>query len=225
MPQRRIIGGSEKGSQEGPEDQLTRLPKSTPMLFIISGPSGVGKDALVDQMKQREPGRYYAITTTTRQPRLGEEDGVHYRFRTRAQFQDMIANDELLEWAEVYENYYGVPRSEIENGIALNLDVVLKVDVQGAATISARVPQAIRVFLVPFSNNELLQRHNHRQTGAGHDLSIRLDTAQREMAEMAQFDYVVVNKQGELLRAVQQIEAIMWAEKSRVVPRLLSESV
>lgn len=201
---------------------ITALPKATPLLFVFSGPSSVGKDALVDQLKAHEPKRHYAITATARSPRAGEVDGVHYHFWSTERFQSMIDNGELLEWAKVYDHYYGVPKSEIRNGITNGIDVVIKVDIQGAATIKQLIPQAILIFLAPYAMSELLQRQFRRRTESGWELNLRLETAQKEMAAIGDFDYLVINKQGELVRAVSQVEAIIQAEKSRVHPALFS---
>ena len=206
----------------GENAELIALPPASPLLFVISGPSGVGKDALVDQLRQREAGRHYAITATTRAPRTGEVNEVHYHFRTSEQFQGMIDNGELLEWAKVYEQSYGVPKFELGNALAANLDVVLKVDVQGATSIKKGLPQAILIFLAPYSYEELLQRHFRRRTESGWELNLRLETARKEMAAMDAFDYVVTNKQGELVHAVNQLEGIIQAEKCRAQPRSFS---
>ena len=196
------------------------LPKASPLLFVISGPSGVGKDTLVDELKKRDPTRRYAITATTRPRRPGEVDEVHYHFRSPEQFQELIDAGELLEWAEVYGNRYGVPKFELRESLTQNLDVVVKVDVQGAATIKKLIPQAILIFVAPYSMSELLQRHFRRRTEAGQELNLRLQTAKQEMEAMPIFDYVVVNKQGEMVRGVTALEAIIAAEKSRMHPRV-----
>ena len=198
------------------------LPKASPLIFVVSGPSGVGKDSLVGQLKQRRPELHYTITATTRAPRAGEIDGVNYHFRTEEQFKALLEDAGLFEWAEVYGHYYGVPKFELQDAVAKNQDVVVKVDVQGAATIKRLVPQAILVFIAPYSLDELLQRHFRRRTESGWDLNIRLETARTEIAAMSSFDYVIVNKQGELVRATATFEAIITAEKSRVKPRTVS---
>lgn len=206
------------GSSEPP----VSIPEAKPLLFVISGPSGVGKDALTDMLKQHDPARHYAITATTRPPRVGEENEVHYHFWTVDRFEEQMKDGELLEWAKVYDNYYGVPKSELRRAVNQRLDVVLKVDVQGAATIKRLLPQAVLIFLAPYSMDELLQRHFRRHTESVEELQLRSQTAALEMAAMDSFDYVVVNKQGELIRAVAQVEAIITAEKSRVKPNIFS---
>ena len=216
MLSQRISGGNAGG------EDITKLPKSSPQLFVVSGPSGVGKDTIVDQLKVKEPNRHYAITVTTRDPRPGEENEVHYHFRTEAQFQDMLAHDDFLEWAKVYDHYYGVPKFELRDAIMKGLDVMVKVDVQGAATIKGLIPQAILIFLAPYAMSELLQRAFRRRTETGFELELRKQAAQNEMDAMTHFDYLVINKQGELTKAVSQIESIIATEKSRVHPALFT---
>lgn len=201
---------------------ITVLPKASPLLCVISGPSGVGKDAIFEQLRHRDPGRRYAITVTTRPKRPGEESGVHYHFCTVEEFKALLAENGLLEWAEVYGNYYGVPRFELREAIAKERDVILKLDVQGAATVKRLVPEAILIFVAPHSLSELLERHARRKTQSKEDLALRLETARREMALMDGFDYVVINKQGELVRAVNTVESIIAVEKTRVHPRIFS---
>lgn len=206
------------GSSEPP----VSIPEPKPLLFVISGPSGVGKDALVDVLKQHNPNRHYAITATTRSPRVGEETGVHYHFWSVERFEEQIKDGELLEWAKVYDNYYGVPKSDLRRAVNQGQDIILKVDVQGAATIKGLVPQAILIFLAPFSMDELMQRHFLRHSETVEEIQLRNQTAAAEMAAKDGFDYVVVNKQGDLTRTVAQVESIITAEKCRVKPNIFS---
>jgi guanylate kinase len=198
------------------------VPEAKPLLFVISGPSGVGKDAVTDILKAHDPSRHYAITATTRQPRPGEQREVHYHFWTVERFEERIADGELLEWAKVYDNYYGVPKDELRDALRKNADVVLKVDVQGAATIKGLLPQAVLIFLAPHTADELMQRHYRRRTESPEELQLRAQMVATEMAAMSSFDYVVTNKQGELARAVAQVEAIISAEKCRVKPNIFT---
>ena len=197
-------------------------PKSSPLLFVVSGPSGVGKDALLDQLKSRDPNRTYPITATTRAPRPGEVDGVHYHYYSDDRFKEMIDHGELLEYAQVYDHYYGVPKSELSKGIVNGQDVIVKVDIQGAATIKRLIPQAITIFIAPSTMDELLQRQSSRQTETPAELMLRMETAKQEIGTIPEFDYLVTNTQGELDKAVAQVESIIAAEKSRVHPRLFS---
>lgn len=189
---------------------------SAPLLMVISGPSGVGKDAVLSRLK--ETGRPMAriVTVTTRPRRPQERDDVDYHFVSPDSFQEMIKDAGLLEWARVYDNWYGVPRQPVKEALEAGQDVVLKVDIQGAATIKKAVPGAVFVFLVPSSPTELFQRLAQRRTESPGELALRIETAEEEMRQIAMFDYAVVNREGEIDRAVAQIEAIMTAEKCRV---------
>lgn len=199
-----------------------KLPESKPILFVISGPSGVGKDAIADALKQHDPTRHYAVTATTRKPRAGEQHEVHYHFWGDERFEEQIKDGELLEWAKVYEHYYGVPKAELRDAVRKSADVILKVDVQGAATIKGLLPQAVLIFLAPYTVDELLQRHYSRHTESTEEMQLRMQTANKELGAMSAFDYVVVNRQGELAKAVTQVEAIIIAEKSRVKPNVFT---
>lgn len=189
------------------------------LLIVISGPSGVGKDAVLAGLRRLERPFHFVVTMTTRGQRDGEEDGVHYRFVSRGQFQEMRDTDELLECAQVYGNWYGVPKGGVRQGLELGRDVVVKVDVQGAATIRRLVPQACLVFVAPPSMDELQARLKQRNSEAGVDLRRRVETADAEMEQLPLFDYVVVNDEVDC--AVEKVNAIITAEKCRVVPRLV----
>lgn len=206
----------------GGSEPPVNISEPKPLLFVISGPSGVGKDALVDMLKHRNPNRHYAITATTRPPRTGEENDVHYHFWSVERFEDQVKDGELLEWAKVYDNYYGVPKTPLRQAVHQGQDIVLKVDVQGAATIKGLVTQAILIFLAPSSMDELMQRHFLRHTETVEEIQLRNQTAMTEMAAMERFDYVVINRQGDLARAVAQVESIITAEKCRVKPNIFS---
>ncbi len=198
-----------------PAERLV-LAEPCPLLFVLSGPSGVGKDAIINALRQQDAPRHYAITATTRPPRPGEQDGVHYHFFSVNQFQELLKRDGFLEWAKVYENYYGVPKFELRRALARGLDIILKVDVQGAATIKRMAPQAILIFIAPQNLDELLQRQRERGAGSAQDLEVRLSTAPAELDAIDSFDYMVVNRQGELATAVAQVSAIIQAEKCRI---------
>jgi guanylate kinase len=189
-----------------------------PLLLVLSGSSGVGKDAVLNRLKEHCPLKHI-ITVTTRQPRAREIDNVHYHFISQDQFQEMVKNDRLLEWAQVYGNWYGVPREPVKQALAEGFDTVIKVDIQGAATIKKKVPQAVFIFLLPSSVEELRTRLSRRQTETQSDLALRLRLAIQEMERLHLFDYVVFNKEGKIDEAVSQIEAIITAEKCRTTPR------
>lgn len=193
--------------------------KERPLLIIISGPSGVGKDAAISKLKQRMYSSHQAITVTTRPPRSGEKEGQDYYFLSETEFQQMVKRGELLEWAKVYGQWYGIPHSQIEPPLAQGQDVILRVDVQGASTLKRLFPDAVLVFLAPPSTEELLKRLKRRNSDSCPTLNLRLETAQEEMKSLPIFDYVVVNYEDMVEAAVSQLEAIITAEKCRVTPR------
>ena len=196
------------------------LPKTEPLLVVVSGPSGVGKDAVLSSLRGRSEGRpwHFAVTATTRPRRSNEKDGVDYIFIDPEQFQQMVPQGEFLEHAMVYGNWYGVPKKQAREAMAQGKDVILKVDVQGAATIKELAPQGVFIFLVPPSIEELRKRLTLRATESSHSLGVRLETAQNELEQASSFDYKVVNRDGGLDEAVTLIEAIILSEKCRVQP-------
>lgn len=187
------------------------------LLFVLSGPSGVGKDSLLARMKARGLPLHFAVTAATRPPRPGEKDGQDYHFLSLERFMEMREKGELLEWAQVYGHWYGVPKAEIRSALSRGEDVMMKVDVQGADTIRGLLPQAVSIFLVPPSPEELQRRLASRHTEGGASLELRLRTAQEEMKHLPLFDYVVIND--DLGRAARRMEAIITAENCRVNPR------
>lgn len=194
------------------------LPKEGPaLLVILSGPSGVGKDAVLARMRELGLPFQYVVTVTTRPQRNGEVDGRDYYFISPQGFMDLRDGGKLLEWANVYGNYYGVPKDQVRKALEEGQDVMAKLDVQGASTVKRLVPQAISIFLAPPSMEELGSRLRLRKTERGRELEIRVLQAQEEMQVLPNFEYVVVNDN--LDRAVAQIQAIVTAEKCRVVPR------
>jgi len=190
-----------------------------PLLIILSGPSGVGKDAILTGMKQSKYPLTYITTVTTRPKRATEKDNIDYRFVSQAEFKAMISGNRLLEWAEVYGNYYGVPQEPVKQALQRGEDVMVKVDIQGAATIRKIAPQSVSIFIMPPSREELLQRLQGRDSETPFDLNLRLKTAEEEMAQLPLFDHAVVNRQDGITQAVAEIAAIITAEKGRVAPR------
>ncbi len=190
-----------------------------PLFIVITGPSGVGKDAVIDAMKEVRYPLYFAVTATTRPQRRGETDGRDYHFVSKSEFDRMIEKGELMEWANVYGNLYGVPKRQVQQALAEGLDVVVKVDVQGAATIKNVLPEAVFIFVAPPSMSDLEGRLRQRKTESGVDLELRKKAAQEEMRSLTLFDYVVVNHEGQVELAVSQIESIITAEKCRVKAR------
>jgi len=194
------------------------LPKK-PLLIILSGPSGVGKDALLNRMKEFKSALEYITTVTTRLRRAGERNHIDYHFIAPEKFQDMIKQGELLEYANVYGNWYGVPKQPVKQALNNDQDTIVKVDIQGAAVIKKIVPQAVFIFLMPPSMEELGKRLKKRHTESSFDLNLRMQTATEEMKQLSLFDYVVYSQQDEINSAVMDIIAIIAAEKCRVTPR------
>lgn len=194
------------------------LPKNT-LLIILSGPSGVGKDALLNRMKEFKYPLEYITTVTTRLRRAGERNHIDYHFIAPEKFQDMIKQGELLEYANVYGNWYGVPKQPIRQALNGDQDTIVKVDIQGAAAIKKIVPQAVFIFLMPPSMEELGNRLKKRHTESSFDLDLRLQTATEEIKQLSLFDYVVYSQRDDIYSAVMDIVAIITAEKCRVTPR------
>jgi guanylate kinase len=186
-----------------------------PRVFIISGPSGVGKDAVIEQLRRRFPDAFFAVTATTRDRRPGEIDGVHYFFLSEDDFRQRQAEGEFLETATVYGNLYGVLKGPVRAALARGQDVFVKVDVQGAAEIERIIPQAVSIFLSPESAGTLLQRLKHRKTDDPAELMTRFATATRELAAATRFDYVIFNRQDRLEQALHEIAAVVRAESCR----------
>ena len=190
-----------------------------PLLIVLSGPSGVGKDAVLIRMKELGYPLEYITTITTRPQRATERDNVDYHFIPTERFQEMIEHGELLEWAKVYSNWYGVPKGTIKHALDRGQNTIVKVDVQGAATIKKILPQAVFIFLIPPSMEDLATRLKQRRTESPFDVALRIKIAEEEIEQLPLFDYVVVNRQGKIDRAVAEIKAIITAEKCRVAPR------
>ncbi|MCJ7492480.1 MAG: guanylate kinase [Dehalococcoidia bacterium] len=205
--------------QDGTERASPNASSSAPILLVISGPSGVGKDAVVAGLRKAFPSAYFATTVTTRPPRPGERDGVDYRFLRDEQYDRLVAEDGFLERASVYTHRYGVPRQEVDAALRKGQDAIVRVDVQGAATIKRLIPDAVLVVLAPESDEVLQKRLRDRATDAGADLRVRLETAAREMAQEGAFDYVVVNAEGRQADAISRIVSIVEAEKHRRIRR------
>ncbi len=194
----------------------------TPILVVLSGPSGVGKDAVLARMREGAVPYHFTVTATTRAQRPGERDGVDYIFLTPPQFDQMVEQDGFLEWAHVYGNRYGVPKEQVRKALDQGKDVLLKADVQGAATMKRLAPEAVFIFLVAPSLEELERRLQDRKTESTTDVNLRLRTARAEMGHQPMFDYVVVNRDNALDDAVAEIEAIIAKERQRQPPRRVS---
>jgi guanylate kinase len=190
-----------------------------PLMIVISGPSGVGKDSVLRAMKNSELPIHHVVTVNTRAPRPDEKEGVDYFFVSREKFEDMIAHEELLEYSHVYDDYKGVPKSQIQDALDSGKDVVLRLDVQGAEKIKNIYPQAISIFLLPSNQDDWYKRLGGRRLGNEKDLDKRIMTVKDELVKAREFDYLVVNEQNKLTQTVQMIEAIITAEHLRAKPR------
>ena len=197
------------------ENSFVSLHKK-PSLFILSGPSGVGKDAVLHKLKETSLPLKYVVTMTTRPRREREQDNIDYIFVSKAYFQDLIDNNGLLEHANVYGNMYGVPRNQVEEALENGQDVIVKVDVQGVDNIKRIKPDSISIFLMPSSLSELAQRLKQRRTESPETLELRIKTASKEMEKLSEFDYAVMNQRNEIDKAVSEIRSIITAEKCRV---------
>jgi len=194
---------------------------SRPLLVVLSGPSGVGKDAVLARMRELGRPFHYVVTATTRPKRAREKDGIDYYFISRKEFQQMMNDHQLLEWANVYGNYYGVPKDEITSALSKGVDAVVKVDVQGAAAIKKMLPHAVFIFLTAPSIEELEKRLKKRKSESSADLALRLEKAREEIKSLLLFDYVITCRQNKLDEVVSRIDAIVTAEKCRVKPRIV----
>jgi guanylate kinase len=190
-----------------------------PLLIVISGPSGVGKDTVLQRLKERNTPIHFVVTATTRPARPGEVHGRDYFFVSNDDFAEMIEQGELLEYAIVYNDYKGIPKQQVRQALATGKDVVLRLDVQGAETVRALAPDALMIFLTTASEVELEERLRQRKTETPEGLKLRIATARQEMKRIQEFDYVVVNPDYELDQTVDTLLAIIEAEHSRVRPR------
>ena len=200
---------------------LPEAQPAPPLLVVLSGPSGVGKDAALEKLKQMDRPWRFVVTATTRQPRPGEQEGKDYIFLHLDTFLKMKERDEFLECAEVYGNWYGVPRNQVRRGLQEGQDVILKIDVQGADTVRRLAPEAVSIFMMPGSYEQLRRRLTLRMTDASDAIERRLEEAWTELAKAADYDYRVVNHDDQLDRAIADIDAIIGAEKCRVHPRMV----
>jgi guanylate kinase len=198
-------------------------PHHPPLLIVISGPSGVGKDTVIQRMKERRLPFHFVVTATTRPPRSGEVHGRDYFFVTKDEFAAMIESDELLEYAYVYNDYKGIPKQQVREALASGQDVIMRVDVQGAARIRQLTGAgATLIFMTTLSEEELVQRLRDRKSETPEGLNLRIATARKELERMVEFDYCVVNQDMSLDDTVDRIMAIIEAEHSRVKPRMVN---
>lgn len=193
-------------------------------LIVLSGPSGVGKSTVIAELLSNRRDIHFSVSFTTRQPRVGEEHGVNYYFVSREEFERMIEADELLEYAQYVENYYGTSLKVIEEKLQAGVDVLLDIEVQGAAKVREKCPEAVCIFIIPPSLEELSRRLRKRNTDSEDVIAQRLAKAREECRECMKYDYLVVNDN--VMSAAQQILAILEAESCRVSKRIhLAESI
>ncbi|MFP5504286.1 MAG: guanylate kinase [Candidatus Sericytochromatia bacterium] len=188
------------------------------LLFVISGPSGVGKGTIVKQLLERQPALKLSVSVTTRAPRPGEVEGVNYYFRSPEEFQRMLEAGELLEYAQFVNGFYGTPRRFVEEQLDAGHDVVLEIDIKGAIQVKERLPNGVYVFVLPPTMEELEQRLVRRQTEAADAMRQRLQVALDELNYLPLYDYQIVND--ELETAVSKVEAIIASEHCRVMRNL-----
>ncbi|MDX1662329.1 MAG: guanylate kinase [Candidatus Promineifilaceae bacterium] len=188
-----------------------------PLLIVISGPSGVGKDTIARRLIEKRPHHFYfVVTATTRPPRDGEVHGRDYFFVSSDEFARMIDEGELLEYALVYNDYKGVPKQQIREALASGRDVIMRVDPQGAATIQKLLPNAIFIFLIADSEEAMIQRLRERKSETPEGLKLRIATARQEIKRLREFDYCVINAQERQEETVERILCIMAAERARI---------
>ncbi len=193
-----------------------------PLLIVISGPSGVGKDSVVQGMKEGGLPVHFVVTATTRPRRENEIHGKDYFFVSKEEFARMIEAQELIEYAFVYNDYKGIPKQQVRDALASGEDVVMRLDVQGAATVRRLAPEAVLIFLTTRNEEELVSRLKARKTENPDELSLRIATARQELKRVTEFDYVIVNSDGCLDNTVETVKAIITAEHQRVIPRKVS---
>ena len=190
------------------------MEKNHGLLIVVSGPSGAGKGTLCQELLRQIHDLRYSVSMTTRLPRRGEVEGVHYYFRSREEFEAMIEEDALLEYAEFCDNYYGTPRFAVEEAIQEGQDVILEIEIQGALQIKKKFPQGVFTFIVPPSLDVLAERIHRRGTETEEVIQKRLATAIQELGYVSEYDYVVIND--EVPVAVDKLKSILVAEKCRV---------
>ena len=184
------------------------------LLIVLSGPSGVGKGTVCTALRKKMPDLIYSVSATTRQPRMGEEEGVNYFYKSRGQFLDMIEHNQLLEYAEYVGNYYGTPRDFVEQTINQGKDIILEIEVQGALQVKKSFPQGVFIFLLPPSLDELKDRIKGRGTENDTVIDHRMSVAEEEINMIEYYDYAVVND--EIEHACRRIEAIITAEHCKI---------
>ena len=195
------------------------IPHPEPLLIVISGPSGVGKDTVIQRMKERNLPFHFVVTAATRPPRLNEVHGRDYFFYSHDEFAEMIEKGELLEYAIVYNDYKGIPKAQVWDALSSGKDVVMRLDVQGAATIRKLCLDTLMIFLTVQDEEDMVHRLQERKTETFEGLKLRIATARQEMTQVDSFDYVVINRENHLDETVDIIVSIIVAEHHRVMQR------
>jgi guanylate kinase len=203
-------------------DHDFNLVQPKPLLIVISGPSGAGKDTILQRMKERELPFHFVVTATTRPRRDNEIDGRDYFFVSKDEFARMIDEDELIEYAIVYGDYKGIPKQQVRDALASGKDVIMRIDVQGAESVRKLAPEAMLIFITVDSEEELFNRLRERKTETADSLKLRMATARKELQRVSDFDYIVLNRDFHLDDTVDTIRAIIQAEHHRVNPRMVS---
>ena len=194
-----------------------------PLVVVISGPSGVGKDVIIDQMiVSKRVGFHFVVTTTTRPPRQGEQEGINHNFVSVDYFKQLIQSNKLLEWAQVYDNYYGVPKTQVRDALAAGKHVVIRVDVQGAKRLKEIIPEALLIFIAPPSLDVLRFHLKKRGVDTENEMNKRLLAATQEITQAGLFDFTVTNKEHQLDETVNQVIEIIETESSEKPPRKIS---
>ncbi len=200
----------------------TPTGSETHLIVVISGPSGVGKDVLIERMASLRQDFHFTVTATTRNPRPNEVQGVNHHFVSEDEFNTLIESDELLEWARVYGNYYGVPKQQVRDALEQKLHVIVRVDVQGAMRIKEIVPDALMLFINAPDMRVLVDRLRRRGVNSESDMRTRLDAAEYEIRHADRFDSLIINHEGRLDRAVEEVVAIIEEESRRIPPRKMN---
>jgi len=195
--------------------------RTNPLLVVLSGPSGVGKDTVLAGLKKSGHSFHFVVTLNTRPKRPDEVEGVDYHFVTKERFAEMIERDELLEHAVVYGDYKGIPKQPVRDALASGKDVLMRLDVQGAATVRRLVPEAVLIFITAESEEALVTRLRARKTEPPDQLQLRIAQSRQEMRRASEFDYVVINREGHSDRAVEDVLAIIHAEHCRANQRVV----
>jgi len=190
------------------------VKRNTSNIYVISGPSAVGKDTIIENLQKEDNNFHFVVTATTRRPRKNEKEGINHFFYSKETFNKLIKNNDLIEWAKVYKNYYGVPKSQVFEPLKNNKNVLLRVDVQGAKRIKELIPDVVLIFIKPEKTESLRKRLIERGVNTTTEMNTRLKTAEREIQTSNFFDFIIVNKDGDLPYAVKKVLNIIKGIKN-----------